>query len=240
MFVYSRCLQITLFSLACAAIVVFTSKWAFETTPRFAPNSSFTQAMLFLFVLGTLFFLSLMLFRALLVAVFRWAARRGHLKIMKFLHRFAPGLTRAVAGTALGTSFILSSTAMPSSAANDTVYSLQAEGMQSTVQTQTSTAEQPSQLPTPRWSAEPINVEMPRIIGAPNKTRTPSEAGEEVVVGAGDSLWSIAQKRLGEQANLAEISTYWPKIYQANKAVIGDNPDLLELGLVLILPKVNP
>lgn len=240
MLYHSRYLQITLFSLSCAVILVLGFRWAIATSLRSSQNNSFAQTMMILFALGTLFFVLLSLFRALLVAAFQWAARKGHLKFASFLHRIAPQLTRAVAGTAVGTSFILSSATLAASATNDTVYSLQSGNAQTSGQSSAANTEQSSQLPTPRWSAEPINVEMPRILGAPKKARTPSALGEEIVVRAGDTLWSIAREQLGEQANLAEISAYWPRIYQANKAVIGDDPDLLELGLVLVLPNVNP
>lgn len=43
------------------------------------------------------------------------------------------------------------------------------------------------------------------------------------------TLWGIAQKYYGNGA-------LWPKIYQANKAKIGSNPNLIHSGLVLVIP----
>lgn len=42
----------------------------------------------------------------------------------------------------------------------------------------------------------------------------------------GDCLWDIAEKQLGD-------GMYWGRIYEKNKNVIGDNPDLLFVGIQL-------
>lgn len=46
----------------------------------------------------------------------------------------------------------------------------------------------------------------------------------------GDCLWSIAEEKLGD-------GMYWSKIYEINKKVIGDDPDLLYIGIELKLPE---
>ncbi len=48
------------------------------------------------------------------------------------------------------------------------------------------------------------------------------------VVKKGDCLWSIAEEQLGD-------GMLWSGIYEANKAVIGDNPDLIYVGVELQL-----
>jgi LysM repeat protein len=53
--------------------------------------------------------------------------------------------------------------------------------------------------------------------------------GRVHVVKPGDSLWKIAQQLLGD-------GNKWPKIYDANKAAIGANPDLIRPGLRLTIP----
>ena len=57
-----------------------------------------------------------------------------------------------------------------------------------------------------------------------------AEGRREYVVKSGDSLWQIAERELGKGAR-------WPEIYELNKAVIGDNPDLIYPGQRYILPK---
>ncbi|HEY9504965.1 MAG TPA: LysM peptidoglycan-binding domain-containing protein [Gemmatimonadales bacterium] len=57
------------------------------------------------------------------------------------------------------------------------------------------------------------------------------EAGEETyTVKKGDSLSKIAKRVYGD-------AQQWRKIYEANRAVIGDNPDLIHPGQALKLPR---
>lgn len=57
-----------------------------------------------------------------------------------------------------------------------------------------------------------------------------------VVVEAGDSLWTIAARYLPPGATDAEVAAAWPRWYQANSAVIGADPDLIQPGQVLATP----
>lgn len=50
-------------------------------------------------------------------------------------------------------------------------------------------------------------------------------------VASGDSLSKIARDHYGD-------GTKWQEIYEANKDLIGNNPDLIEVGQVLILPSI--
>lgn len=58
----------------------------------------------------------------------------------------------------------------------------------------------------------------------------------EVVVRAGDSLWSLTARHLGPGATDAEVAATWPSWWQHNRAVIGDDPDLLLPGQTLAVP----
>lgn len=49
-------------------------------------------------------------------------------------------------------------------------------------------------------------------------------------------MWSIAAAHLGPQATVSSIDAEWHRIYAANSAVIGSNPDLLRPGQVLTIP----
>ena len=56
------------------------------------------------------------------------------------------------------------------------------------------------------------------------------------VVRPGDSLWSIARQHPGD-ADSVELR--WRAIWRANRAVIGDDPDLILPGQALSLPRSN-
>ncbi len=57
-----------------------------------------------------------------------------------------------------------------------------------------------------------------------------------VTVRAGDSLWSIAAEHLPADATAAQIDAAWHEWYQANRDVIGDDPNLIRPGQVLTAP----
>ncbi len=58
----------------------------------------------------------------------------------------------------------------------------------------------------------------------------------QVRVRPGDSLWVIAEQRLGPRATVVEIVGYWHRIYDRNTDVIGPDPDLILPGQLLELP----
>ncbi|WP_201987601.1 LysM peptidoglycan-binding domain-containing protein [Hymenobacter rubidus] len=62
-------------------------------------------------------------------------------------------------------------------------------------------------------------------------TNNPTAAGDSYTVVSGDSLSKIAKHHYGDAAK-------WHQIYEANKALIGNNPDLIEVGQVLTLPSL--
>ncbi|MDT0213598.1 LysM peptidoglycan-binding domain-containing protein [Rothia sp. ARF10] len=59
---------------------------------------------------------------------------------------------------------------------------------------------------------------------------------DEVVVRRGDTLWSIAAAHLGADAEDAEVARAWPRWFEANRDVIGDDPDRILPGQVLRVP----
>jgi len=78
---------------------------------------------------------------------------------------------------------------------------------------------------------EPIraDVDIPAA-SAPAASAPETPRGEtEHTVASGESLSLIAQKYYGSQAE-------WPRIYQANKAVIGDDPNRIRVGQKLKIP----
>ena len=57
-----------------------------------------------------------------------------------------------------------------------------------------------------------------------------------MTVRPGDSLWSLSSARLGPFASDVDIALDWPLIYQANRDIIGGDPNLLRPAQVLRLP----
>lgn len=69
------------------------------------------------------------------------------------------------------------------------------------------------------------------------KTARHRSEPEHVVVGPGDTLWSLAGDDLPPGATDAEISRHWQRIYRANREVIGPDPDLILPHQRLRLPR---
>ncbi|WP_138413997.1 LysM peptidoglycan-binding domain-containing protein [Sinomonas gamaensis] len=57
-----------------------------------------------------------------------------------------------------------------------------------------------------------------------------------VEVRPGDSLWSVAARYLGPGASARDIAEAWPDWFEANRSVIGDNPDVIRPGQLLVAP----
>lgn len=61
----------------------------------------------------------------------------------------------------------------------------------------------------------------------------------EVVVRAGDTLWSIAAADLPPGADDATVVAHWHRIYRLNRDLIGPDPDLIRPHQHLLLPPVT-
>jgi nucleoid-associated protein YgaU len=64
-------------------------------------------------------------------------------------------------------------------------------------------------------------------------TAARSHAGRSshtVVVSPGDTLWGIAAQQLPVGASDRRISTRWQRVYAANRALIGPDPDVIQPG----------
>lgn len=59
------------------------------------------------------------------------------------------------------------------------------------------------------------------------------------LVRPGDSLWAIAEERLGSGATAGEVADHWHRIYERNADVIGPDPDLILPGQRLDLPATD-
>jgi nucleoid-associated protein YgaU len=92
----------------------------------------------------------------------------------------------------------------------------------------------------PSWSPGPPPTRP--MVGQADVALVSSPAGrgrasdERVVVRRGDSLWTIAARHLPPGADDADIARAWPRWYAANRAVVGDDPDRLRPGQLLVRP----
>ncbi len=64
----------------------------------------------------------------------------------------------------------------------------------------------------------------------------PHAAPTSYTVAVGDSLWAISERLLDHPGDAA-VAAAWPALYQANRAVIGADPDLLLPGQELTIPE---
>lgn len=83
---------------------------------------------------------------------------------------------------------------------------------------------QPKQQPAPGGLFDKSNVASPA--GQPQ----PQPQQDTYTVKSGDSLSKIARNYYGDAMK-------WTKIYDANKDVIGNNPDMIHPGQTLKIPK---
>jgi hypothetical protein len=101
-------------------------------------------------------------------------------------------------------------------------------------------------LPSPTWPVDPPST---RVVRTPHWPSAPisgddaphhrSTQTDEVRVRPGDSLWLIAQRRVGPHASPARVAREWPRWYAANRTAIGPDPGLIRPGDVLHAPKAH-
>lgn len=87
-------------------------------------------------------------------------------------------------------------------------------------------------LPTPSWTPGPVATALTLLDQG-------HEQASDVVVERGDTLWSIAQRRLGPDATPLEIADAWPRWFDANRGVIGDDPHTIFPGQILSIPQTD-
>lgn len=99
-------------------------------------------------------------------------------------------------------------------------------------------------LPTAAQAAPEVPRAPHSVAGLPLPDRAgggvlrthPSEPAVAHRVVRGDSLWTIAGRRLGPGSSRADLAAYSRRIYELNASAIGPDPDLLRPGQVLHLP----
>ena len=88
-----------------------------------------------------------------------------------------------------------------------------------------------AELLSPGFIPHRVPLPLARLAGATTRTL------EEVVVRPGDSLWAIAARHLPSGAGPEDIAAAWPLWFAANRRLIGPDPDRLEVGMVLQVPR---
>ncbi|RYP88414.1 LysM peptidoglycan-binding domain-containing protein [Nocardioides guangzhouensis] len=87
----------------------------------------------------------------------------------------------------------------------------------------------------PAGPARPTVAPTPVLAARPPHDPVAPRHGE-VVVRPGDTLWDIAARDLPAEAPPAAVSRHWQRIWTANRATVGADPDLLRPGTALRLP----
>ncbi len=98
-------------------------------------------------------------------------------------------------------------------------------------------AELPENAVQPHWRPSAPVADPGLLAAQPVRAAqdAPPSPGEVTVL-AGDTLWDIASRHLGPGASDVDVALYWPRWYEANKAQIGENPDVLLPGQILKTP----
>lgn len=74
--------------------------------------------------------------------------------------------------------------------------------------------------------------------GARARAQRPPEVSEVVRVRAGQTLWGISSSRLPTDASPDQTAALTRRLYARNRAVIGDDPDLIHPGQSLTVPPI--
>jgi len=84
------------------------------------------------------------------------------------------------------------------------------------------------QITFAQWRRQIIRIEKAAAKPAPKREELPETPTTYTVV-RGDSLWKISKKFYG-------TGSKWRTIYNANRSLIGGNPNLIHPGQVLKIP----
>jgi nucleoid-associated protein YgaU len=92
------------------------------------------------------------------------------------------------------------------------------------------TPAQPAARPTQPGGNTPDFLKTGTAAGQPTPPAPAAATGAKYTVKSGDSLSKIAKAHYGDAQK-------WHQIYDANKALIGNDPDMIQPGQELTLPK---
>ena len=98
-------------------------------------------------------------------------------------------------------------------------------------------------VPAASHEQAPVPVSPPpahALVGLPVPDRQPGAAPATYTVRPGDSLWSVAARRLPHGSSDHAVDATWRRVYAVNREVIGEDPDLLLPGTTLRFPSDDP
>ena len=82
----------------------------------------------------------------------------------------------------------------------------------------------------------PVRTAAPAAPSAPAAPTAAADDERTLVVRPGDSLWSLTARELGPHATPARVAATWPRLYAANRRVIGPDANLIHPGQRLVRP----
>jgi nucleoid-associated protein YgaU len=94
-------------------------------------------------------------------------------------------------------------------------------------------------VPPPSVRITGVEPSVPAVSDIDHPVRLSAKVPATYTVERGDCLWRIARKLMTQRygtAPSAEVSILWRSIYEANRQVIGDDPDLIMPGQTLAVP----
>ncbi len=227
---------------ACSVLAFTVLDWVRSVRPRFEANGDLVQnsLVLFLCATGICALTGPLIYATLRIAVL--AARRGHTGLLDLFCKVAPTLTRRVLGSVVGTSlaFASSGLAQADTSSFPQVSSSQSEELAVFSADRSAVNAQPNTtVPTPGWLPGSLSIPMNRLMGSGQERNRPERDNEVVIVTSGQTLWSIAQEMLHSNGSPVEVAKLWPQIYEMNREVIGEDPNMLQSGLELKLPVID-
>ncbi|MGH3654618.1 LysM peptidoglycan-binding domain-containing protein [Glutamicibacter sp.] len=235
-----RIFVLMLFSTASMVIIYVGIHWITDYFQSPGDKRTTTDLIRLLVSLPFLALLTIYLLRVALAQLIRWAFTHGKPKLARLFQRIAPGLSKRILGSMLGTSIAFSAAAAAYAGEPLTTSLAQAPAENPIQEIASYPGSQQPSVPSPQWFPESVSVPLSPLV-SPGARHPGQRAVQttEVVVAEGQNLWSIAAEHLGAQATVEEISAYWPKIYRHNEKSIGADPDLLRIGTVLELPPAS-
>lgn len=152
--------------------------------------------------------------------IYAYAALTGRAHLRAVAHRVMPSIAHLIGGLVVGTASIAAPAfALGSDHAADAI-SIDRDAA-------------PAAAATNATDPAAAQREIPRAARDIDAV-APVDAGRVYVVQAGDCLWDIAASQLEEPTD-REVTDAWKAIWRANRAVIGDHPELIHPGQRLVL-----